>query len=149
MEQLIILVILIVLGYVAGIFAEKKHYQSIIKREKDLVHLPAVGFKHYQVGPPAVAKAELVVGNAVIAVDYFKRILAGLRNIFGGNVKSYESLVDRARREAMLRMKEQANGAEIIINVRLETSTIGKSGKKQNVTSVESMAYGTALYIEK
>ena len=64
-------------------------------------------------------------------IDYFKRFLAGLRNIFGGTVRSYESLIDRARREAVLRMKEMAGDASVIVNVRIETSNIGmKSGKK-------------------
>ena len=44
----------------------------------------------------------------MVSVDYFKRFLAGLRMIFGGRVSSYESLLDRARREALLRMRLQA-----------------------------------------
>ncbi len=147
MEQLIILIALITLGYVAGSITEKRHYRSLEAREKALVNLPAVNFKQLPVDPAIVRKSEMVVGNTVIAVDYFKRILAGLRNVFGGKVKSYESLLDRARREAILRMKENAKGAAIIINVRLETSTIGKSSKNQNATSIEAMAYGTALII--
>ncbi|MFT6733724.1 MAG: hypothetical protein ACJAS9_001914 [Polaribacter sp.] len=49
-------------------------------------------------------------------MDYFKRFLAGLRNIFGGRVVTYESLVDRARREAILRMKEKCPAAPSLIN---------------------------------
>lgn len=145
MDQLIILAILIAVGYTAGTFAEKKHYKSIEAREEALLHLPAVTFKTAPADQAAVIKAEMVSGNAVIAVDYFKQLLAGLRNIFGGNVSSYESLIDRARREALLRMKESAAGASMIINVRIETSTIGKSKRKQKSTSVEALAYGTAL----
>ena len=74
----------------------------------------------------------MVCGSAVISIDYFKRILAGLRNIFGGTVKSYETLIDRARREALLRMKEKADDATMIINVRIETSTIGKTKRNKN-----------------
>ncbi len=148
MENLIIFVLLIAVGYTAGTIAEKKHYTSIKAREQTLLHLPAVPFRNLPMDHKKVLKAEMVTGSAVIAVDYFKQFLAGLRNIFGGNVKSYESLIDRARREALLRMKEAAGDASVIVNVRIETSTIGKSKGKQKSTSVEVLAYGTALTIE-
>ncbi len=148
MEQLLFFILLIAVGYTAGTVAEKKHYKSIEAREQALLHLPAITFKNAPIDEKKVIKAEMVTGSAVIAVDYFKQFLAGLRNIFGGNVKSYESLIDRARREALLRMKESAGNASVIVNVRIETSTIGKSKRKQKSTSVEALAYGTALTIE-
>ena len=92
-----------------------------------------------------MVNAELVLGSVVISVDYFKRILAALRNIFGGPVQSYETLVDRARREAVLRMKESCINADQIINLRIETSSISKGGRN-TIGSVEVLAYGTAIY---
>ena len=79
----------------------------------------------------------------VIASDYFKTFTAGLINIFGGRVTPFESLVDRARREALLRMKEQASqtGASIVFNVKLETTRIATG----RLGAVEVLAYGTAL----
>ena len=50
----------------------------------------------------------MVTGNVVISVDYFKTVVAGLRNLVGGNVNTYETLLDRARREALLRLQQQA-----------------------------------------
>ena len=81
-----------------------------------------------------------------------KRLLAILRNFFGGRVKAYEPLVDSARREAILRMKEEAKtkGAHMIVNLRLETSTIGRSANKKNsVGSIEALAYGTAVVMNR
>jgi uncharacterized protein YbjQ (UPF0145 family) len=88
----------------------------------------------------------LVTGSVVISVDYFKRFLASLRTLIGGRVTSYESLLDRARREAILRMKEEASklGADKVFNIKLETSSISKSAKGK-VGSIEVLAYGTAL----
>ena len=148
--SLILFLFLIALGYFCGSRAEKKHYQSIEAREKELIGLPAVTAKQIEVDERQVEKAEMVYGSVVISNDYFKRILASLRNIFGGRVKSYESLLDRARREAVLRMKEQAPDASIIINMRLETSTIGgnANNKKGSMGCVEVMAYGTALTLK-
>ncbi|MBN2332306.1 MAG: heavy metal-binding domain-containing protein [Deltaproteobacteria bacterium] len=145
MADLIIFLLLLGLGYGAGSWAEKRHYQLIGKREKQFLNLPALTAKKLVMDEQLVERAILVSGSAVISIDYFKRLLAGLRNIFGGTVKSYESLIDRARREAILRMKENAHGASMIVNVRIETSTIGKNAVKGKVGSVEALAYGTAI----
>ena len=82
-------------------------------------------------------------GSTVIASDYFKSFVAGLVNIFGGRVVPFESLLDRARREALLRMKEQARaaGAAYVFNVKYETArvTAGRGA------ALEVLAYGTAM----
>jgi len=137
---------LLILGYISGTIAERRHYRSIEKREQKFLSLPAVTLK--EIPNSNQIEGRLVIGNAVISIDYFKRALAILRNIFGGRVASYESLVDRARREAILRMKEEAAklGAHIVVNMRLETSSIGRSAnQKRQIGSVEAIAYGTAL----
>jgi len=133
--------VLLAVGYAFGSLAERRHYRSIIKREKTLNALPAIASRY-----PATDKIyeqQLVLGNVVVASDYFKSFLAGLVNLFGGAVVSYESLIDRARREAMLRMKQQAQelGAQYVFNVKYETMAVG-SGR---TASVEVLAYGTAL----
>ncbi|WP_029917079.1 YbjQ family protein [Pelobacter seleniigenes] len=149
--DLLIFLILLVLGYLAGTLAEKRHYRSIIRREKALLKLPVVTAEG-SFPAERIQNAELVCGSVVISIDYFKRLLAILRNIFGGRVKSYESLVDRARREAILRMKEEADrrGAKMVINMRLATAAIGKNAnRKKNIGSVEAIAYGTAVVLQK
>ncbi len=148
--DLIIFLMLLALGYFAGTYAEKRHYRSIERRERELARLPAVSLKSVDVSPEKIRSARMVHGSAVISVDYFKRILAALRNIFGGKVKSYETLLDRARRESLLRMKESAPDASIIVNVRIETATIGRNRRgKQRISCLETVAYGTALTLEK
>jgi uncharacterized protein YbjQ (UPF0145 family) len=148
--DLFIFLVLLVLGYAAGSMAEKRHYRSICQREAALVKMPVVTAEG-KFAPERIKRAELVTGSAVISIDYFKRLLAILRNIFGGRVKSYESLVDRARREAILRMKESARrmGAGMIVNMRLETSSIGQNAnRKKQIGSVEAIAYGTAVVFQ-
>jgi uncharacterized protein YbjQ (UPF0145 family) len=146
MDALIIWAVLILIGYIFGKSAEKKHYASINKREKALLKLPTTTSK-FPIGIPldSIQRTELVTGSVVVASDYFKRTLAGLRSLVGGPVQSYETLVDRARREATLRLKESCPGATQIINLRYETSSIN-DGAKNTVTSIEVLAYGTALY---
>jgi uncharacterized protein YbjQ (UPF0145 family) len=143
--DLIVFLTLLALGYGFGRYAEKRHYKSILERENDLNRIPAIVLRF----PPPSTKpqrTELVMGSVVISNDYFKRIAASLRNLIGGRVKSYESLLDRARREAVLRMKEQADamGANMVFNIKMETASISK-GRKNKVGSVEVLAYGTAI----
>jgi len=145
MTNVIIFLILLVLGYGFGRYAEKRHYKSIIQREKTLNRIPAIALRSL---PSSIKSSdtELVTGSVVISVDYFKRFVAGLRNIFGGRVTSYESLVDRARREAVLRMKEKADaiGANLVFNLKLETSSVSNGGGG-GIGSIEVLAYGTAI----
>jgi uncharacterized protein YbjQ (UPF0145 family) len=147
MSNLIIFLSLLALGYIVGAWVEKRHYRSIVQREAQWLKVPAVTIRNVDHRPDQIKSTRLVSGSAVISIDYFKRILAGLRNIFGGTVKSYESLIDRARREALLRMKEQAQGASVILNVRIETSSIGSRANKKSVGCLEAIAYGTAVYL--
>ena len=149
--DLVIFLSLLVIGYTCGTIAEKRHYKSIQQREKALVKL-AVVTAEGRFADGAVRDSFLVNGSVVISNDYFKRLLAILRNIFGGRVKAYESLIDRSRREAILRMKEEAmaKGAHMIVNMRLETSTIGRSAnQKKQVGSIETLAYGTAVVMNR
>ena len=145
--NLIVFLVLLALGYGVGRFLERRHYSSIRKREKKLNKLPAVAAKTPDAATlMATADARMVMGSVVISVDYFKRFVAGLRNLIGGRVRSYESLLDRARREAVLRMKQEARalGANLVFNIKFETASISK-GRKQRIGSVEVLAYGTAL----
>lgn len=145
MSNLIVFLILITLGYIFGRLAEQRHFKSIKQREHQYRSVLCFSSRS---PPPYSAPVEstLVAGNVVISIDYFKRIAASLRSLLGGRISAYESLLERARREAVLRMKEEAKfkGAESIFNVKLETSSITK-GKNQQVGCVEVYAYGTAL----
>ncbi|MBI9074525.1 MAG: heavy metal-binding domain-containing protein [Desulfatibacillum sp.] len=134
------------LGYGVGTYLEKRHYRDIEAREKAYLNIPIVTMEETVGYEQEVASANLVSGSVVISIDYFKRILSGLQMFVGGRVTAYETLVDRARREAILRMIENSHGADIIENVRVETSAIGQSAnRKQAVGSVEALAYGTAI----
>lgn len=144
MIELLVLATLTALGYVFGRLAEQRHFASIRAREEEMRDILVFNERHLPVGD--WRSGPMVGGNVVISVDYFKRLVAGLRGLFGGRLTSYESLLERARREALLRMKEDArrHGSNMIINVRLETASISK-GREEQIGSVEVYAYGTAL----
>ena len=143
MESLIIFLLLLILGFIVGKRNESSHYASIHKRELDKLTIPVVNFDYLPEDRP-VKEFQLATGSVVVSVDYYKRFLAGLRHFFGGEIASYVSLIDRARREAVLRMKESCPQADIFLNLRVETSGISR-GKKKSVGCVEALAYATAV----
>ncbi len=141
--ELLLFLFLLALGFFAGRFLEQRHYRSIRKREKALAKVLTFAIRF----PPNMVERQdcrLVSGTVVISSDYFKQFIAGLRNLVGGRFRSYETLLDRARREAILRMKEDAHraGYYLIVNVKLENTSIGRQGA---TPSFELFAYGTAL----
>ena len=138
-------ILLPLLGLIVGRILENRHFKSIREREAQTGHFPAVPTKTWDQAMP-VAEAKLVSSSVVVSLDYFKRILANFRNIFGGNVRSYETLLDRAKREAILRLKEQVPDHHIIVNLRLQTSNIiSVHDKNQQMGGVEVLAFGTAV----
>jgi uncharacterized protein YbjQ (UPF0145 family) len=139
--ELLIFVALLLLGYGFGSFIERRHRKSIIRRELELNILPAIASRRPPEDRPYAQ--QLVTGSVVIGSDYFKTFLSGLINLFGGRVTPFESLIDRARREAILRLKQEAQGvgASHVFNVKYETARIATG----RVPALEVLAYGTAL----
>jgi uncharacterized protein YbjQ (UPF0145 family) len=85
----------------------------------------------------------LVQGSTVRAKHAGKDILAGLKNIVGGELKAYTELMQEAREEATQRMIEQARsiGANGVLNVRYATTAVTQG-------AAEILAYGTAVVLE-
>lgn len=133
---------LLAAGYFVGRVLERRHYASIRKRERELQSVLALSTRYIPEGVNAIG-ASLVSGSVVVSSDYFKSFVAGFRNLVGGRFRGYESLLERARREALLRLKAQAReaGSSLVIGVRFHSTRIAGSA----TPSVEVMAYGTAL----
>lgn len=134
---------LVVFGFI-GVLAERSHYQSIRDREQKGRRIPVTPTRTAD-ADRIVEESRLVCASVVVSLDYFKRFLANLRNLFGGRVRSYESLLDRARREAILRMQDECPDADLILNFRMETSSIANTRGKQGAGGVEVLAYGTMV----
>lgn len=138
---------LIIFAYFVGSMIERRHFGMIRAREDKAHGYPVVTFESY---PPEwrVSSSGMVAGSVVISLDYFKRIIAGLRGIIGGRIKTYEPLLDRARREALLRMIDdaQSQGYNAVINVRLETSRLANARRDGKGTAgIEMLAFGTGI----
>lgn len=147
MEAILIFAVLLVVGWVVGRANERRHFRELAALEATLRDI-AVSNVHRTADLGAFRGGVLVVGSVVIAEDYFKRAAAALKSLVGGNLRSYESLLERGRREAIVRMKEEArrHGATHVVNVRLETASLSEDWSGQRpMFSAELIAYGTAL----
>lgn len=151
MGDLIFLLVTLGITFAIGSIIEKKHFENIKKREIALFRLPTISFGAKSWKPnKKVKKVELVTGEAVISGDYFKNFVASLKNIFGGRLTTLESVLDRGRREAVLRMREKARGANFIINARIESVMLNETyNSKESVPQCAIIAYGTAITYEK
>ncbi len=143
---LLFALILLATGFFSGRILERRHYQRILEAETrpGQVLVFAERLPPPELNPP---QTQLVMGSVVISVDYFKRFVAALRQLVGGRLNSYESLIDRARREALLRLRDEAAalGADRVFNIKFETAAIAGRGRENSVGSLEVLAYGTAL----
>ena len=136
-------------GWLAGHLSETKHERSLAEREEALKDIETTDMRN----PPGFAGAEgpcvLVSGEAVVASDTFKSWVFGFKNIVGGESKTFTRLFDRARRAALLRMKERALelGCNAVCNVRFDNADIGGNAagaKKKGSNMAVALVSGTA-----
>ncbi len=94
-------------------------------------------------GKRIVKHLGLVTGSTVRSKHVGRDIMAGLKNIFGGELVGYTELLSESREEAIGRMQQQAEsiGANAVLNIRLTTSSVAQG-------AAELFAYGTAVIIE-
>ena len=150
MLDLIIIISSLIICYFVGNGIEKRHYKSIRQREVALFKKRCISFGKLKIDDTKVKDSFLISAGVVVGCDYFKAFVTGLKNIFGGNVSAYETVLDRGRREAILRMREKAynSGADIVINTKIETIILDPIGTQQN-PKVSIVAYGTGIKYAK
>lgn len=85
----------------------------------------------------------LVRGNTIQAKGIGKDMVAGFRNVIGGEIKEYTQMLAEAREIALKRMEQKAEkmGADAVINVRFMTSAV-------MAAAAEILAYGTAVKLK-
>ena len=138
------------MGWLIGHISETRHERSLAAREDELKDIETSDMRN----PPGFAGADgpcaLVSGEAVVASDAFKSWVFKLKNIVGGESRTFTRLFERARREALLRMKERARelGCDAVCNVRFDCADIGGNavgaGKKRGLNMAVALVSGTA-----
>ena len=136
------------LGLFVGGYVERKHLADLAEREQQTSHMLVTQLKSFPDLQPGTSC--IVHGEVVISSDYLKTLLSAFRRIIGGELRSFQTMLDRARREAILRLKEDAqrHGCNAICNVRLETAAIAGtgSGNKNKVMMASILASATAYH---
>ena len=128
-------------GWLVASWFERRHLRALDIREEPLQRIRVNTAKHIPSCEPE--GCTLLIGSVVVAHDYFRTFFIAMRRLIGGNIKPYERLVLRGRREALIRLKEEADlrGIDRVINIRFGTSTI--SGRFLH--AIETVAYGTGI----
>ena len=149
-QLLVFLGPLFLFGFVIGRTVEKRHFQSIEERETANRDILVTQIKTFPMAVSGASPPLAVMSEVVIASDYLKSFLASWRNIFGGEVKSFQKLQERAKREAILRLIEDAKsrGYNAVCNVRVNSADIGgnTSGRKNKVPMAAVIATATAYH---
>lgn len=140
--------VLILLGLTVGTITERRHFTDLARRERALAHLLVTDLRTFPPAAGASPTPAMIVREAVIGTDYFKTFVAMLKKFIGGELRSYETLMERARREALLRVLEDAHrqGFDAVCNVRIDTADIQspEARSKAKATAVGVIVSGTA-----
>lgn len=143
-------VFILVFGLLCGRTIEVRHFRSLATRESQLQGVLITQSREY-IEPTAELAPTMFTSEAVIATDPLKNFFSSWRNFFGGEMRSYVKLIERARREALLRLVEQARGMgyNAICNLRMQTADIGgnlgKKGMPMGAIMASATGYHSAL----
>lgn len=148
----IFLPVLLLLGAMfAGNFIAARHEADLRKRNATVAHIRATDTRMMLDAKAGVSPATLVTSEVTLGIDHFRGFLGKLKNIFGGEVRSYQTTLDRARREAVTRIMEQAHakGFNAVANLRVDFADIGGNATMtQKAAMVTILAVGTAYHAE-
>lgn len=139
------------LGTIVGRMVEKRHLKDLARREERHRDFILQNGQNLPAGYVA-SEARLACGSVVISEDAWKKLAARFRQFFGGNILSYELLLERARREANLRLIEsaRAHGSDAVINLRSTTAELGMGGGKSMFpVGMEVVVFGTGVKLRK
>lgn len=128
------------LGWSIASFFEYRHFSSIRKREEAHNH---ISLSTRNVHDHTDTDGVLLVGSVMVSHDFFRTLIIVIRKVIGGNVSLYERLAARGRREAIVRLKEEAElrGIKEVINIRFDTVKISA----RFLSGVAMTVYGTGL----
>ena len=139
---------LILLAMTVGGYNERTHVNSLEQRESETADMVVSQLKSFPGFISSDKPPKMFISETIISAHYVKMILVSIRNLFGGEVKSFRVIMERARRESVLRVLEQARqeGYNAVCNIRLDSVDInGAATRKQSKMALGSiMASGTA-----
>ena len=134
-------IVILIIGWSVGRVKIRNHHARILQKEADLQTIRLHNIKYRTAPHSEVLTAHMLNASLVLSIDVFQRFKAAFKTMVGGEHSNYTDLLDRGRREALLRLKAQAQdlGAQDIYNIKIQSAGIAM-GK-----GIEILAYGTAI----
>lgn len=138
------------LSLIATLIYQPRKRKVLLERESasSFVSGDALSTLSKPLGDREIREFRMMMANVVMSPSWVQMWIGGIISLFGGEINVFTKVVDWARREAKQRLREQVSeaGFDEVINLRLETSMLTKTGGGKDRTSgVEILAYGTAI----
>lgn len=139
---------LVVCGLVIGRTVEKRHFKNLEEREAATRDILVTQIKSFPYASNSGPPPNMVLAEVAIGSDYLKSFFANWRNFFGGEIRSFQTLQERGKREVILRLVEKAReqGYNAVCNVRVSPADVGgnTTAKKKQMPMAVVIASGTA-----
>jgi len=138
------------LSLIATMIYQPRKRKALLERESatSFVSGDALSTLSKPLGNREIREFRMMMSSVVMSPSWVQMWIGGIISLFGGEINVFTKVVDWARREAKQRLREQVSeaGFDEVINMRLETSMLTKTGGGKDRTSgVEILAYGTAI----
>jgi len=138
------------IGIIFGRINEKRHFRQLDLADAEYSDIFVTQLKTFPEMATNSKPPQMLVAEVVIATDWMKSFVAGIVNLFGGEIKAYQRMQERARREALVRLQSQARelGYNGLCNLRIDTAAISggaaSSTKKNAIVVAPIIASATA-----
>ncbi|MFP4165801.1 MAG: YbjQ family protein [Opitutales bacterium] len=134
-----------------GSLVAKAHEKRLARRAEQTGPFSLSNGKYFtDVADPAVEPC-MVVAEVTIGIDHFRSFLGKLVNLIGGEVRSFTKIADRARREVLQQLKEQAAGknCDAITNLRIDFANVsGSTADSKKAMMVTILGSGTCYRVK-
>lgn len=141
----------LIFGVLIGRTVEKRHFARLDQSDADNHDFLITQIRSFPMASRDGKPPSMVVAEAVIASDYLKTWFAKWRNLFGGEVRSFQTLQIRAKREAIARLTKiaRSQGYNALCNVRVDAADVGGSALSRKVPMAAVLASGTAYCTDR
>lgn len=142
----------LLIAWIAGLLVTRAHEADLARRFTGLGQVNVHDLKCLLDADPRARDdhtppATLITAEATLGVDHCRGWFGQLKSLLGGQVASYDRVLDRARREVLMRLRERAveRGYNAIANVRIEFADIsGSQAYRRKMAMVSILAAATA-----
>ena len=137
-------------AWAMGAWIRNRHEADLAQRELAVAHILVHNTGRLQDAVTGPQPSVMITSEVTLGVDHFRGFLGQWKSLFGGQVRSYQMVLDRARREVVMRILEQTNamGYNALANLRIDFADIsGSALARRTAADISVLASGTAYYV--